>query len=214
MSELEQTIQAAAVTFGNALIAAVEEHLHAVISETFGAETHEASSKRGPGRPKKTSAAQRAKGARGRLARRSPEDIANAVALVAKVLRKGNLRAEDIRVATGLSTKEMPRVLKQGVADGAFKITGGQKRSTTYGLGPSRKSSAKKPARKPAKKPRAKARSRKAKAKLVGKTKKTSKASKPKKALKKTAKKPKAKAISHSMNGVAGAAKAADSAAV
>jgi hypothetical protein len=68
-----------------------------------------------------------------RLARRSPEQIAaivdQVVALVKK--HKDGLRAEQIRAELGLLPKEMPRVLKDGLA--AKKLTAkGQKRATTY----------------------------------------------------------------------------------
>jgi hypothetical protein len=69
----------------------------------------------------------------GRLARRSPEEIAKAVDLVAKLVRsrpKG-LRAEDIRKMLGLDTREMPRILKEGLAKKKLRSKG-QKRATTY----------------------------------------------------------------------------------
>ncbi len=69
----------------------------------------------------------------GRLRRRSAEEIAamlgKIVALVQK--HKGGLRAEQIRSTLGMQSKEMPRILKEGIA--AKKLTTkGQKRATTY----------------------------------------------------------------------------------
>jgi hypothetical protein len=69
----------------------------------------------------------------GRLPRRSAADIGRAldqvVALVKK--QKAGMRAEQIRVALKMQSKEMPRVLKEGVAKKKLKSKG-QKRATTY----------------------------------------------------------------------------------
>jgi hypothetical protein len=68
-----------------------------------------------------------------RLPRRSPEDVARAVDLVTKLLRphpKG-MRAEEIRKMLGLEPREMPRVLKAGLAQRKLKSQG-QRRATTY----------------------------------------------------------------------------------
>jgi hypothetical protein len=81
--------------------------------------------------PLKAPTAKETKG--GRLARRSPEEIAKALDLVAKLLKthpKG-LRAEEIRKAFGLDAREMPRILKEGLAKKKLKSRG-QKRATTY----------------------------------------------------------------------------------
>jgi predicted HTH transcriptional regulator len=69
----------------------------------------------------------------GRLKRRSADDIAKAldrvVALVKK--HKAGLRAEEIREQLKMQSKEMPRVLKDGLAKKKLKSKG-QKRATTY----------------------------------------------------------------------------------
>jgi hypothetical protein len=69
----------------------------------------------------------------GRLARRSPADIAKAldeiVALVKK--SKAGLRSEEIRKALKLDVREVPRVLKEGLAKKKLRSKG-QKRATTY----------------------------------------------------------------------------------
>jgi hypothetical protein len=69
----------------------------------------------------------------GRLRRRSPEEIAGAldgiVALVKK--NKEGLRAEQIRAELGLEAKELPRILKEGIATKKLRSKG-QKRATTY----------------------------------------------------------------------------------
>jgi hypothetical protein len=69
----------------------------------------------------------------GRLPRRSAEAIAKAldqvIALVKK--HKDGLRAEEIRANLGMASKEMPRVLKEGLTKKKLKAKG-QKRATTY----------------------------------------------------------------------------------
>jgi hypothetical protein len=69
----------------------------------------------------------------GRLPRRSAEEIAKAlegvVALVKK--HKDGLRAEQIRVELDLEAKELPLILKEGLATRKLKSKG-QKRATTY----------------------------------------------------------------------------------
>lgn len=72
--------------------------------------------------------------AKGRLARRTQEQIdatlAKVVAAVKATKGKG-LRAEEIKTALGLDKREMPRVLKEGLAKKKLKAKG-QKRATTY----------------------------------------------------------------------------------
>jgi len=69
----------------------------------------------------------------GRLRRRSSQDIAQALERVVKLVRqhKEGLRAEQIRAELKMQSKEMPRVLKEGLAKKQLK-TRGQKRATTY----------------------------------------------------------------------------------
>jgi hypothetical protein len=75
----------------------------------------------------------RAAGKRGRLPRRSAEDIKATLDKVHGLLRasKGGLRAEQIRAALRLDVREMPRVLKEGLATKKLSSKG-QKRATTY----------------------------------------------------------------------------------
>jgi hypothetical protein len=75
----------------------------------------------------------RAAGKRGRLPRRSAEDIKATLDKVHGLLRasKGGLRAEQIRAALKLDVREMPRVLKEGLATKKLSSKG-QKRATTY----------------------------------------------------------------------------------
>jgi hypothetical protein len=69
----------------------------------------------------------------GRLARRSPEQIAKALDQVVALVKgkKDGLRAEQIRAALKMESKEMPRVLQEGLAKKKLKAKG-QKRATTY----------------------------------------------------------------------------------
>ena len=69
----------------------------------------------------------------GRLARRSPADIAKTLAQIVSLLKtkKGGLRSEEIRKALKLDVREVPRVLKEGLAKKALKSKG-QKRATVY----------------------------------------------------------------------------------
>jgi len=86
----------------------------------------------GGGQPDPLAAPKR-KGANGRLPRRSDEEIQaalNKIVLLVKTHKEG-MRAEEIRSKLGMLPKEMPRVLKEGVAKKKLS-TKGQKRATTY----------------------------------------------------------------------------------
>jgi hypothetical protein len=69
----------------------------------------------------------------GRLARRSSEDIAAALGDVVALLKKSKdgLRAEEIRAALKMESKEMPRVLREGLSTKMLSKRG-QKRATVY----------------------------------------------------------------------------------
>jgi hypothetical protein len=67
-----------------------------------------------------------------RLPRRSLEEIKQTLSEVVKLVGKGRgLRAEEIRTAMNLDLREVPRVLKEGLATKVLKAKG-QKRATTY----------------------------------------------------------------------------------
>jgi hypothetical protein len=69
----------------------------------------------------------------GRLPRRSAQDIQASLGQILTLLKghKTGLRAEQIRSSLGMRPKEMPRILKEGLA--TKKLTSkGQKRATTY----------------------------------------------------------------------------------
>jgi hypothetical protein len=71
--------------------------------------------------------------ASGRLRRRSTDQIRGTLDKVHGLLKasKGGLRAEQIRVALKLDVREMPRVLKEGLATKKLSSKG-RKRATTY----------------------------------------------------------------------------------
>ncbi len=91
-----------------------------------GARRREQQTPKTAARPTRTSAT-------GRLKRRSAGDIAKSldqvIALVKK--HKDGLRAEQIRSELKMQAKEMPRILKEGLASKKLRSMG-QKRATTY----------------------------------------------------------------------------------
>jgi hypothetical protein len=68
-----------------------------------------------------------------RLARRSSDQIAKALDQVVALVKtkKDGLRAEQIRAALKMQSKEMPRVLVEGLSTKKL-VSKGQKRATTY----------------------------------------------------------------------------------
>jgi hypothetical protein len=127
---LRSNLQALAATFADSVLAAIRgASLEELLAESGSG------GRRGPGRPPKSKAAPSAPRARkpGRLKRRSPADIAKALDQVVALVKgkKDGLRAEQIRAALKMESKEMPRVLKEGLAKKKLKAKG-QKRATTY----------------------------------------------------------------------------------
>jgi hypothetical protein len=129
---LRSNLESLASTFASSVLQAIRgASLEELLGEAGGA-------RRGPGRPPKakgSSAAPTTSRARkpGRLARRSPEQIAKALDQVVALVKskKDGLRAEQIRDALKMQSKEMPRVLQEGLAKKKLKSKG-QKRATTY----------------------------------------------------------------------------------
>ena len=142
---LRSSIQELASTFATAVVTAIRgANLDDILSLADGAPvrtTGRAPKQARRGRPKRVGAAPAtsaqaaapARKSKGRLRRRSPDDIAKALAKVVAVVKtkKGGLRAEQIRTTLKMESKEMPRVLKEGRAKKVLKSKG-QKRSTTY----------------------------------------------------------------------------------
>jgi uncharacterized protein YejL (UPF0352 family) len=140
-TSLQSQLQQLATTFADSVLAAIRA---TSLDELVGASGASAAPRRGATqgfrKPVVASAPTPAVAKRmsspkssGRLARRSPEQIRKIVDQVVALVKKhkDGLRAEQIRVELGLLAKEMPRVLKDGVA--AKKLASkGQKRATTY----------------------------------------------------------------------------------
>jgi hypothetical protein len=128
---LRSQLNELAAQFADAVVQAIRgSSLEELLAQSGGAP------RRGPGRPRGPTAPGEPKArarASGRLPRRSAEEIAaeleRVVALVKK--SKAGLRAEEIRAALKLLPKEMPRILKEGLAAKVLKSKG-QKRATTY----------------------------------------------------------------------------------
>jgi hypothetical protein len=72
-------------------------------------------------------------GRKGRLKRRSADDIAAALDRIVALLkqRPGGLRAEQIRTELNMLAKELPRPLAEGLASKSLRKKG-QKRATVY----------------------------------------------------------------------------------
>jgi hypothetical protein len=127
---LRNTLDSLASSFAASVLAAIGgASLEELLSQTSGA------TKRGRGRPPVAAREPGRKVAAksGRLPRRSPEDIAKALDQIVGLLKtkKAGLRAEQIKAALKMQTREMPRVLKEGLAKKKLKSKG-QKRATTY----------------------------------------------------------------------------------
>jgi hypothetical protein len=134
VSNLRSTLNHLASSFADSVLAAIRTaSLDELVGETNGAP------RRGPGRPRSTTGqsapvAPRAPTKSGRLARRSPEEIAKTLGLVVAALKgsKGKgMRSEEIRKFLSLDVREVPRVLGEGLKTKKLKSKG-QKRATTY----------------------------------------------------------------------------------
>jgi hypothetical protein len=129
MSTLKSRLDSLASSFASEVVRAIQSaSLEELLSEVGG--------KRAAGRPRVAPASAptpfRSRKA-GRLPRRSEDDIKATLNKVHGLLKsaKSGLRAEQIRTALKLDVREMPRVLKEGLA--TKKLTSkGQKRATTY----------------------------------------------------------------------------------
>jgi hypothetical protein len=139
---LRSNIQQLATTFAAAVVTAIRgANLQDILSLADGPRAEAKPQRRGRPQRKAAGAAPAApapastsgRKSKGRLRRRSPEEIAKALAQVVAVVKpkKAGLRAEQIRAALKMEAKEMPRILKEGLAKKVLKSKG-QKRSTTY----------------------------------------------------------------------------------
>jgi hypothetical protein len=144
MPTLRSSLDSLAQSFASNVLAAIRgASLQELLAESGGAP------RRGPGRPRGSStkstptaarasapATSKAKTKGGRLARRSPADIARALDAVVILVRKSKtgMRSEEIRKALKLDVREVPRVLKEGLSKKKLRSKG-QKRATTYTAG-------------------------------------------------------------------------------
>ena len=134
-NSLRSTLDSLASSFASAVLHAIKgASIQELLAESAGAP------RRGPGRPAGRPAATqaakpvaRAAKKTGRLARRSPEEITKTLDRIHGLLKgkKGGMRSEEIRKALKLDVREVPRVLKEGLAKKKLKSRG-QKRATTY----------------------------------------------------------------------------------
>jgi hypothetical protein len=139
-TSLRSALDSLAANFASAVLNAIRV---ASIDELVAGS--EGAPRRGPERPRgssKTKAVPTAargsapaakKGKGGRLARRSPAEIAKTLGTIVTLLKgkKAGLRSEEIRKVLKLDVREVPRVLKEGLAKKAIKSKG-QKRATVY----------------------------------------------------------------------------------
>jgi hypothetical protein len=88
------------------------------------------------GRSSRAASPRGARPGKSRLARRSPAEIHASLSKIVTLLKskKAGMRSEEIRKALQLDKRELPRVLKEGLAKKALKSKG-QKRATTYAAG-------------------------------------------------------------------------------
>jgi hypothetical protein len=142
MTNLRQTIESLAAQFAtnilDALRSASIDELVGVSGSTGGAPRRGRA--RGPAAAAvvatETAGAPRRRGRGGRLGRRTASDIGKMIESIVGLLQKNGdgLRAEQIRAALGVESKELPRPLAEAVNAGLITKTG-QKRATTYFAG-------------------------------------------------------------------------------
>jgi hypothetical protein len=127
MGTLHSRLSALADNFANAVLDAIRG---APLEELLGGASAARSS---AVRPSKVSLPTARASSSGRLKRRSPDDIAEALDHIHGLLKrhKDGLRAEQIRDQLHMQSKEMPRVLSEGLSKRKLKKKG-QKRATTY----------------------------------------------------------------------------------
>jgi hypothetical protein len=125
---LRTQLDALAATFATQIMAAVQGASLQELAGSNGrrAVAEGAAARRAVSVPKKS-------GKPGRLPRRSAEEISTLLGKIVLLVKthKQGMRAEEIRSKLGMQSKEMPRILKEGIATKKL-TTKGQKRATTY----------------------------------------------------------------------------------
>ncbi len=145
-SALRNTINGLAASFASGVLNAIRSaSLEEILAETAGGRR----SAIAVGRPAAKGAGGSAGVKGGRLGRRSSGDIDALVGRIVALLvaKPEGLRAEEIRLALGIESKELPRPMMEALAQKKI-IKQGQKRATTYFV----KGGAKSPARAPKRK--------------------------------------------------------------
>jgi hypothetical protein len=138
MPDLRTTIAHLAQSFAESVLAAIRTtSLDALLADSRGAAPRTGPRRHHRGHladsPKTAPAPPPISHNAGGPSGRSPEDIAKALDLIVKFLktRPEGLRSEEIRKTFGLDVREVPRVLKEGLARKKLKSRG-RKRATTY----------------------------------------------------------------------------------
>jgi len=131
-TSLRSQLNDLATTFADGVLAAIRTaSLEDLLAESGARGGRRASGGGGGGQPDPLRKRGRL---RGRLARRTQEQIEATLAKViaaVRATRGQGLRAEEIRKALGLDVREVPRVLKQGLKTKKLKAKG-NKRATVY----------------------------------------------------------------------------------
>jgi hypothetical protein len=125
-NQLQSNIQRLASSFASAIVSAIRTaNLDEIVALSGGSAA--------PAREVRPAAHERARDAR--LPRRSKADIERELGRVVALLKasKRGMRAEEIRGQLKMQSKEMPRILKEGLTKRALKSKG-RKRSTTYSV--------------------------------------------------------------------------------
>jgi hypothetical protein len=139
MPTLRSQLDALAATFVSQIVAAIQAaSIHELQAGEggWGSSGRRASAARGGGGqpdPLAVPVSAKKRGKNGRLPRRSAEDIQAALNKVVLLVKKqkAGMRAEEIRSALRMEAKEMPRILREGIAKKKLSVKG-QKRATTY----------------------------------------------------------------------------------
>lgn len=132
---IEEVIRSESAKLIGSILDVFRESLHAHVDAMFEDGDPVAAVSERRESPKAAKVAKKASSS-GRLARRTPEQIAELIGKVVEVVAASpdGLRSEGIRGSLKLEAKEMPRILREAIAAKALRIVSGQKRATTYGL--------------------------------------------------------------------------------